>query len=344
MKIVHLTSVHPHCDLRIFSKECISLANSGFDVVLLATGTDDHTESGVKVLGITSAPGRLKRMLLTSLRVYRRAYKEKADIYHLHDPELLPYGLLLKLHGYKVVYDAHEDLPRQILAKYWIPSMFRLLVSWCFEHIENYIVKHLSGVVAATPHIAKRFQRINPNTVNINNYPLPNELAPVAGSIARKNQVCYVGDISRIRGIESLITALPLVPQIRLILCGRIDEMELKLELMASPGWVQVEYLGHVSRSGVKKVMSQCIAGIVTLLPVPNYVNSQPTKMFEYMSAELPIIASDFPLWTEIIDGAGAGLCVDPGILHEPLRLRFNDFWTNLNWWNDLVRPDATQC
>jgi glycosyltransferase involved in cell wall biosynthesis len=234
------------------------------------------------------------------------------NIYHFHDPELLPFGLLLSWTGKHVIYDAHEDLPRQILSKYWIPLPLRKVVSVVAERVENFIARRVSGVVAATPHIAARFSLLNSRTVDINNYPLPDELAPPITPTVKKAQVCYVGGISRIRGIRQLVEALQYAPEIKLVLCGRFSEPDLRAELEALPGWSRVDYLGQVDRGELQQIMAESLAGIVTFLPLPNHTDAQPNKMFEYMSAGLPVIASNFPLWREIVDGARAGLCVDP--------------------------------
>lgn len=312
MKVVHITSAHPHTDIRIFRKECVSLATNGFQVLLVAPGADNRVVSGVSIIGIKKLNGRLARIFISTVRVFLRARKEKADIYHFHDPELLPIGLILQWSGAKVIYDAHEDVPRQIVSKHWIPRPLRRVVSAIVERIENWIGGRLSGIVAATPHITERMTLINSNTVNINNYPLPAELAPPANAVIRKKQVCYVGGISRIRGLKPLVKSLQYTSGTRLVLCGRFAEPDFKAELETLPGWANVDYRGQVDREELRIIMSESLAGIVTFLPLPNHIDAQPNKMFEYMSAELPVIASDFPLWREIIDGAGAGLCVDP--------------------------------
>jgi glycosyltransferase involved in cell wall biosynthesis len=73
-----------------------------------------------------------------------------------------------------------------------------------------------------------------------------------------------------------------------------------------------VNALGFLSRQEVKTLLAESMAGIVTFLPVPNHIDAQPNKMFEYMSAGLPVIGSHFPLWKEIIEGNNCGICVDP--------------------------------
>src|SRR5690606_21589492 len=90
------------------------------------------------------------------------------------------------------------------------------------------------------------------------------------------------------------------------------SEMDVQAAIRAAPGWKKVEALGFLDRSQVAKVLARSVAGLVTFLPAPNHIDAQPNKMFEYMSAGVPVIASDFPLWREIIEGNGCGICVDP--------------------------------
>ena len=315
-KIVHLTSVHTRYDTRIFLKECRSLAVAGYDVTLVvADGNGNEVCDGVHIIDVGKPRGRASRMLRTVSRIHSVAIELNADVYHLHDPELL--WIAGKLHraneNARVLFDSHEDVPRQILSKQWVPAPLRHITSFGVEFIESRVVRKLNGVVAATPHIAKRFREINSRTVDINNYPMPDELVLASRDmLVRRRQVCYVGSITKARGIEPLIRALPLIPDVALVLCGRFHESKFEAAMRALPGWAQVDYRGHVGREEVKRVLAESSAGVVTLLPTRAYVDALPVKMFEYMSAEVPVVASDFPLWRKIVDDAGAGVCVDP--------------------------------
>jgi glycosyltransferase involved in cell wall biosynthesis len=313
-KIAHLTSAHPRYDTRIFIKQCRTLATHGYDVTLVvADDKGDEVRDGVAIVDVGRLPGRLQRIFKTSLRVGDRAVALDADLYHLHDPELLPVGLRLKRLGKAVIFDSHEDVPRQLLGKPYLGPLSARLLSFGFSLVERYACSRFDGIIAATPFIRENFLKINRVTVDVNNFPMVGELDSAAGWSNKRDEVCYVGGIGEIRGIRELIQAGQFLRSpARLNLVGKFSEAALETEMKATPGWSRVNEHGFLDRQGVRKVLERSVAGIVTFHPLPNHLDSHPTKMFEYMSSGIPVIASNFPLWRDIIEGNRCGLCVDP--------------------------------
>ena len=206
LHICHLTSAHPDGDVRIFHKQCVSLAAAGYKVSLIIPNTKSRNEKGVFISSFKcNYKSRKDRMTITVKKVLKEALKLDANIYHIHDPELLKISKKLKRIGKKVVYDVHEDLPRQIMYKHWIPKHMRKIVSKAAELYENKIARNLNGIITATPHIEERFVKINPNTIAINNFPILNELLINQDYKSKtENNICYVGGITKSRGIFEL--------------------------------------------------------------------------------------------------------------------------------------------
>lgn len=313
LKICHFTSVHSCLDIRIFYKECVSLARVGHRVHYIVPDGVDGCINGVYIHGVPVAKksSRFVRMFFTAWKVYLCARKQQADVYHFHDPELLFYGLLLQWQGARVIYDVHEDVPRDILSKTWIPQYLRRVIAWGAEIFENFVAARLAAVVTATPHINRRFLLVNRHSVNINNYPLCEEFVVCAGVKDKQRVVCYAGGISSNRGLFQMLEAIALT-DVTLLLAGEIDSEVDKKKMTAMPGWRQARALGRVGRDMLPSLFSRSVAGLVLFLPDPNHINAQPNKIFEYMSAGIPVIASDFPLWRELIEGSACGICVDP--------------------------------
>jgi len=315
VRVAHLTSAHARSDVRIFLKECRSLAAAGFEVFLIvADGQGPALVDGVHVVDVgPRSGGRASRALLTAARVFAAAQHLRADICHFHDPELLPWGLLLRLSGAKVVYDAHEHVAHDILTKHYLPLPGALLrpLSLVVGRCELLGARGLDAIVAATPEILERFRRLPALSEGIYNFPLGEELLRSGGWDSRRLQACYIGGISINRGVREIVQAAAHC-RTRIVLAGPLWDGLTAQQAAALPGWSHVSYRGVLPRAEVADVMGGSRVGIVTFLPVVNHVNALPNKLFEYMSAGIPVVASDFPLWREIVTATGSGLCVDP--------------------------------
>ncbi len=312
IKVCHITSIHPSSDTRIFVKECTSLAAAGYDVSLVATNTENAIINGVKIVNAGNRHNnRILRMIFTSKMVYNKALSLNADIYQFHDPELIPIALKLVKKGKKVIYDVHEDIPRQILAKYYIPGFLRKIISKIIERKENNAASKFSWIITATPFIRDRFLKFNRNVTEVCNFPVHTELSSSTPYLSRPKHVCYVGSITKARGILEMVEAMNGLTY-KLHLCGSFSPESLRAEAMSLPGWEQVVEHGYASRAKVKEVLDDSRVGLVTLHPIINYVDAYPVKMFEYMIAGIPVVASNIKLWKDIIDSSRAGICVDP--------------------------------
>ncbi len=314
MRIAHLTSAHPRFDARIFLKECGSFAKRGHDVVLIvADGQGPACVGGVEIVDVGSASSRLRRMTGAARRVVSRAADLNCDVYHLHDPELLPYASQLKRIG-KVIYDAHEDLPSQILSKPYLNHRMRIPVAALAAKLQYHFCRRLDGVVSATPHIRDTFLKQNIESIDVNNFPILDEFGSFDNSVTqREAQISYIGSISLTRGFREIVNASQLVKSnITINIAGPIGDESLRREIH-SGGRIKVH--GFLEREDVRELLSHSIAGLVTLHPTPSYLHALPVKMFEYMAAGIPVIASDFPLWRHIVNQNDCGICVDP---HSP--------------------------
>jgi glycosyltransferase involved in cell wall biosynthesis len=310
--IAHLTTVHNRNDVRIFHKEIKSISKIKRTILLVSDGLESETIDNVEIINVgINYKSRMKRFIINSLKMLRVSVKLNADIYHFHDPELIFIGLILKLMGKRVFYDSHEDLPRQLNGKPYLNKWIRHKLPNLVEKIENFSAKRFDYIIAATPFIRERFLKINQNCIDINNYPIHNVCEFELKYREKKNEICYLGGISEIRGIYELIESLE-YSKVILNLAGDFKDENFEIKCKKLPGWNYVKFHGYVNRNEVNNLLNVCKIGIVTLHPLINYLDSLPVKMFEYMSAGIPIIASNFPLWKSIIEKNECGICVDP--------------------------------
>jgi len=314
-RVVHLTSVHPTFDTRIFHKECKSLALAGYDVTLIAPHAEgDMVRDGIKLRAVRPPRNRRERLMHTVWRVYRAAVREDADIYHFHDPELLPVGLLLRLHGKRVIYDVHEDYGGAMGGKAWLPSVLRGPAAIAVRFCEAVFSRACNRVIAVTPKLAQKF---SPGKTRIvQNYPWTRELLSAESLPYEKRAplAVYVGYLGDARGLKEMTEAMHIVAKkmpAKLVIAGQVRHGG-RAEFKRDGDDGVVQYVGHLSRPQIAALLGRARVGLLLLHSLENYRHAQPTKVFEYMSAGLPVLASDIPACRRVFERAECGLLADP--------------------------------
>lgn len=317
-KVCHITSVHNRYDTRIFYKECVSLAKNGYDVTLIVNDDkEDEYVENVKIVSTKFKPkNRFERIINSKNKIYKKATEVNADIYHFHDPELIPVGIKLKRKNKKVIFDAHEDTSLQIKDKQWIPKLLRNIIARLYSLYEINSAKKFDAIISVTPHIVEKFLKANKNTVMITNYPIIDIIQKVERNPS--NTICFAGGISRQWNHDKILKAIEGIEGITYLIAGNGTKEYLD-SLRSLSAWNKVQYKGKVPHSEVKNIYAQSIAGMAL-----NYSNQAKkegtlgnTKLFEYMAAELPVICSNYKLWREIIEQYDCGICVDPNNIEE---------------------------
>jgi glycosyltransferase involved in cell wall biosynthesis len=315
VKVAHLTSAHATFDVRIFQKECKTLVRAGYDFVLIAPHGKNEIVDGVRIHTIKKPQNRLLRIITSGWRVHKAARQENADIYHFHDTELIPLGFLLSLQGKSVIYDMHEHMPGYLLTKEWLPLPLRRPVSKAFQVLEHLTLNNFHVIFAEKSYV-KDYLWVNRKTVVLN-YPLADELLSIDAEKFSKPTLAYVGDVNDSRGASVTTEALVLLKRKGITpkwLCiGRIpDKLRIKLQATIQQEKLDVEFTGFMPSPQAHPLVAKAHIGLAVVERIPNNTGSLLTKLFEYMALGIPLITSDFPLYKELIENTGCGLCVAP--------------------------------
>lgn len=321
IKVCHMTTAHKNSDVRIFHKECVSLAKNGYDVRLVAEGKSE-TRQGVQIVGMGDAPSsRLRRMTSFAKKLFAAALEQDCDIYHIHDPELLPFAMKLHRRGKKVIYDSHEKYSEQLRDKPYLPAFITRTIAYLYEKYENYVLARIDGLIFPCLRKGRHpFEGKCRNLATVDNYPLLGELYDRYDPSAEKTErsVCYVGSLSHDRGITHLIKACS-AANCTLLLGGTFDSQEYEQRLRAMPEFACVQYLGRLDRESVLQVMQRSQVGAAVLHNKGQYnqYDNLSTKIYEYMSLALPVVftASEYNL--SVVEQYRFGVCVDPESVDE---------------------------
>ena len=341
VKVAHLTSHHNILDNRVFYRECSSLAAAGYEVVLVAQHVRDEVRDGVRILAVPRYRNRFERVIVTTTRVVWRALRERPVIFHVHDPELILWGVFLRLLGKKVIYDVHEDFTQAAGVRPWVPNALRPPLER-FTDFTAWLAQKTMTIVIAERYYERRF----PGATKVLNYPhLERSLALQAierkpEARPKKIRLLYIGNVTWSRGAFIHAELARRLPGCEILISGgcnadvaeeiRTRSGDATLGIVAPDGSIAWEK----RRSGPEETVSTLIldgvgfyvpharmlaalreewtAGIAVFPYTEHYYEKELTKFFEYMAAGLPVVLSSFPNWRGLVEEPNAGLCVDP--------------------------------
>lgn len=333
MNIAHLTTVHCRDDTRIFHKMCRSLAQSGHAVTLYAAdGLGDEWRNGVRIVDIGRPRNRVLRASLTSARMWLRACRSDHDILHFHDPELIAGGLIARLAGQCIVYDIHEYYRQHLKTTSGLPKAFNELLVGAYDLAERWASRSLSACIVVSPHMLKALPVRT--AVVIENHVRPEEIQPETTPFSERQYLfSYVGVLSADRCVETMVDAVA-GRGCRLALAGKWYPPSYRDQMINRPGWRQVEEWGTIDREQVQRLLGQSRAGLLINNLHGDEEHSSSNKLFEYMAAGLPVIASDRKFARDVIQQHHCGLLVSPA--NDPAAVSAAIDWI-------LEHPDAAE-
>ncbi|MCI8351668.1 MAG: glycosyltransferase family 4 protein [Oscillospiraceae bacterium] len=319
-KVCFLTSARRHDDTRIYYREAVTLHKAGYDVVIICPDCQTTDSQGIKFrLADVDRSKHWKKLFLNPFRVLGRAIDENASVYHFHDPELCLTGFFLKLFGKKVVYDVHEDTPRAILAKSWVPAPLRGIISKLFEGFELLLSLTFDGIVASAEVVAKRFPRRK--TITVGNFPEVAEFPSVIPDFEKRGHIaCMIGTIQEDRGIYDVLDSARYLDY-PILLTGEYASEQVQQRVEEESQDLPLRSLGFLERGEVIELLLHSRVGLAPMHQAEHYQMNLPPKIFEYMICEIPVVASDFSYWREILEDSEygqCGICVD---LEDPKSL-----------------------
>lgn len=308
--------MHFALDTRIFYRFCLSL-RSDYDVTLIAVHPNKEIRDGIKIIPFRRFKNKLLRVSITWIIMFFKAMRVNASIYQLHDPELIPCGLLLRLFGKKIILDIHENVAEDIFDKPWIRSK-KILFSF-FTFFEKISIKYFFIFLAENSY-EERYKRLNARYEVVLNYFNKVFFAPYSLHTNRNtHRIFYIGILLESRGMVQIAEAMWLLKlrnvQVEFDIVGELyTDLAHKLDKLPFYDQIrsQMHFHGRMPLEQGYEISRNAAIGMCIIHPMKNSIGSYPTKMFEYMAIGLPQVISNFPLYRSVVETHHCGICVDP--------------------------------
>lgn len=322
MVVLIVTSIHPDFDKRVW-RHARALAAAGHEVHLICPW---DVAPGSKLDGVEFHPfkrvhGRAKRPFLIPWRIYplMARLSRRVDIIHFHDIDLLPLMMIARCFR-PVVYDVHENYPDEMLVRYWVPWMLRRPLYWLVkagQYLASFVIKN---IVLVVPDQEKDFPNHYVRKLILRNYASLTLVNDAQTQVDRPYDVAFIGSQYRENGTFLVLEIAKCLKDAGFkskFLCSDIfADQSLRYEFLQTVRRLDLaDYIilaPSISPGKILEILHQARIGLLPNLRVPKQEKALPTKLFEYMAAGLPIVASDLPLLKYYVSESRCGLLAQP--------------------------------
>lgn len=321
ISVCHLSPVKGRLDARTYNMEILPALKHGVRAALVGPHGKEHHEKGLDVVPLTGGRSRLSRFF-TSPAIAFFARRQPAKIYHLHNPEMIPAGLLLKLLFRKtVVYDTQEDFAAMMLTKTYLHPRLRGLMGKAVHVAERLAANVFDGFMTADSGTMRGLAHSG-NSKKLVFYNLPNlEFFTHLKPATKRFDVVYRGGLSERAGTFVLLEALHLLRKrgilARALLFGYTDDQTVRSSIMERVGRMnltsQIFLHGRVPHAEMADTLAQARISVSPLMAIPKFMHNIPVKVFESWACGLPVISSDLPPIRPFFRDGEFGLLVPPG-------------------------------
>jgi len=321
VKIGILTTIHPSYDARIFERTVIPLMNAGFQVEVISAWEPHSSYSNIIWTTFNSPNSRIERVA-HAWRLFLAALRSKSQSIHFHDIDFAPFAFLLKLcTNKKIIYDCHENYPEEIIfGKPWIRKELRHLIASIVDFFEKFFIRFYDRVIVVVPSTAHKFLPITKKVTIIRNLSVyePNK------DLSHQKNILYTGTVSENYGGNYILQLAEKIKEqqleLKILVFDKFDETykDFFIQQVQQKG-LPIQIRGRFRRNEILQVMSLGSVGLSFSLDTPSNNLGYPTKLFEYMSFGIPVVASDTLRHQQILHISNSGILVNHNDMDDVL-------------------------
>ena len=303
-----------------------------YNVEFLAAGEPSRriVRDGVTVT--TYGPRRRATYLRTLLRTYLHLRFARFDILHCAELESLIIAVIVsRLSAQRplIVYDAHEYFPSLMTNYFKLPTPLSAALESLLDVVERIFASFCDAFIVVNDDLAERFSAYRKPLAVVRNLPslswvdntrtidvLEDVDSPVVIALA----------IHRTHGLLEILQAHSILnkagTRVCFVLAGRVKESDGRILRMASRQGVRVA--GWIENDLLPNFLRRASIGLALYSPAEASSKAQffsptsePSKVYTYMSAGLPIVATDLPAIRALVSRENCGVLVPVGDADE---------------------------